>query len=260
MALEELEETAGAGNEKQKPSAETPVNDSQAETIAKLQEQVAELLRNQQQNQGMSITPEFLTNLVNSLGGPKEEVKTGQIEFGSYGSEVDVDDVLPQEQWVTFISHRVRYVIVDDKRHGQTIKAPIDKIAFKYNSTKQVKNGKETDLINLCTYTCKSKKELEWLYNHSLFGVMFFNNISDALDADSDKASRMVKHLLALKGAGQHSLVTLAKERGIYNGETDMNKIRSAIAKRLAEEEIENAKGHTERMLREKMFEEEQLK
>ena len=150
-------------------------------------------------------------------------------------SEVDKKDVLKHP--VTFISHRVAYVITDDKKNGRPVFTPFrEPIFFKYNGTKKVNRGKETELFNFSIYVCNSKKERDWLLNHSLFGIMFFANLEGGENVDGKKANRLAQQTRALQSLGQHELLRMARDYGISISTSDPSVLRSQIAYKAVEQ------------------------
>jgi hypothetical protein len=229
MGLEVTDEQENTGNG-------NPVSMEQLEALQK----EIEKLKKQGPAPAPATDNELMSLLVDKLVARDEPARTGQFQFDRQYTEADIDpdDLLTESERVTFVAHKVGYVIADDKRNGRAVQAPFDVIVFKYNSTKQVKNGRETDLINLCTYTCSSKKELEWLRNHSLFRITFFDKISTAMSSDVDRAQRLAGHMMRLQNIGQHRLVEMAKQRDIEPGDMDLNAIRAMIAHSVVEEEM----------------------
>jgi len=206
-------------------------------------------------NSDMSAMEQMVTLMAkkfDQVGGPK----SSQFEFNQAHSEIDYDpsDVLSKEDEVTFICHKMMYVIVDDKRGGKNIRAPFDKIIFDYDSTKQVKDGKETNLLNLSKYTCRSKKELEWLREHSLFNIMFFDTVSGAMNADIERASLLVKHMTTLQGRGQQELIQMAKGMAGVEFRGDLNTLRAEIAHYHVERIMEANQNSTSRLFQERML------
>lgn len=255
MAIEEVE-----GTEENKGASEVKVEDVKvdagtADLIREMQQEIAKL------KEGTNTAPgdnnELMKMLVDKLT-KNETVKTGQFEFDNQytESDLDADDVLEREDWITFITHKVLHVIVDDKRNGKNIKAPLDKIVFKYVSTKAVKNGRETDVFQLSTYTCQSKSELKWLRAHSMFGITFFDKMTGVLSNDAARAFKLARQMMVLKTIGQGQLISMAKSREITIGD-DLDHLRAEIATHVVEEQILKEKGFAQNVLKETKMEAE---
>lgn len=87
-------------------------------------------------------------------------------------SLIDEDDILEEKDYVRFYAHVSGYVIVDDLRNGIPIRTPYgNKIEFKYFGSKSSGTGRFEEREHISSYTCKSKKEVEWIRSHTLFGV-----------------------------------------------------------------------------------------
>lgn len=242
MALEEREDLEGKTNDTKKVEEvkDVDVSPDAMKLIQDLQKQVSKLEKQNSNSviDGDSNTENLLKMLADKITESKPD-KTGQFTFDTHHSEseIDEDDVLSDEEAVTFVTHKMMSIIVDDKRHGRSIKAPFNEIIFKYASTKQIKRGKETEIIQLSTYTCRSKKELAWLKAHSLFNITFFDKIDVALSSDVRRAGRLAKMMVQLGTMGQHALIAMARERGISVSSSDLSEIRGAIAHKIIEEE-----------------------
>lgn len=190
---------------------------------------------------------EKLVNLLGNRAAPTAEPKTGQFNFNKmYGmDDIDPNDVLPQAEWVTFITHRVMHIICDDKRAGKNVPAPFDIIVFKYESTREIKGGRETELIQLSTYTCKSRIERDWLKSHSKFKVDFFDKIKGTeYSANFEKSKALGKKMRALQGMGQHELISMARANGLNPGDMDLENIRAAVAMDAVDKQFANKANH----------------
>ena len=93
-------------------------------------------------------------------------------------------------------------------------------------------------MLKLSTYTCKSKKEKDWLLEHTLFGSMFFTSIDSNSAPDSRKAAKLVKYMTSLMNMGQSDVVSTAKQHGIPMMQK-VHEMRLAIANKLADQEVE---------------------
>lgn len=191
---------------------------------------------------------ERLASIIESRNSPSND-KNFNFDY-NYASEQDLDpeDVLPKEEWVTFIQHSVGTIIVDDLRNGRPVRAPFGKIEFTYESTKAVKNGKEHEVHNFCKYTCKSKKELKWLRSHTLHNIIFFENIKGAMSTDASKAMKLATVVRGLSSMGSHDIVHMARSYGIAMNE-NVNAMRGEIALKIVENQIKDESIRTQRIL-----------
>lgn len=204
---------------------------------------------------------ESIKELVKELINVNKDDKYEEYNSDGYSKDqtAGFEDLLPEDEHVTFIAHKVGYVIVDKLVNKRMIKAPLGKIEFKYEATKQVKSGKETDIFNFCTYTCKSKKEKAWLLSHPLYETMFFSNMNAALGADAKKAAKLARLMTTLSNVGQNELNKMARARGlaILNNPQEL---RASIASNMADEQMKREESQNLVRLKEKAIEEKMLK
>lgn len=161
-----------------------------------------------------------------------------------YVSEKDIDpaDRLNDEEAVTFFAHKIAYVIVDDLRDGHPVRTPFGRpIILKWQSGKVITKGKEQNIINLSAYTSYSKKEVDWLRKHRLFGVIFFESIKDAINVDHLRAHKIAKYMGNLMNMDGNKLVTTAQRLQLPM-ETDVHKLRIMLASYYADEDIKKEK------------------
>ena len=244
MALE-VEEVGQEGKGKGKEVSSIPKEVS--DLINGLKEQIDELKKSPEKRDDAA-SLERLANIIEGRNNPSND-RNFSFEQ-NYASEQDLDpaDVLPQNEWVTFIQHSVGTVIVDDLRNGKPVRVPFGKIEFTYESTKAVKNGKEHEVHNFCKYTCKSKKELQWLRGHSLYNIIFFENIKGAMSTDASKAMKLATVVRGLSSMGSHDIIHMAKSYGIEMHE-NVNAMRGEIALKLVEEQMKDEAIRTQRIL-----------
>lgn len=250
MALEEKE--LPEGNDV--PKNESKLND---ELVNSLLQKISELEKKVNQPQSTSSDTSALRDLVEALKGTTQDSSGYKFE-NNYLSNTLIDeaDVLPEDEWVTFISNTVGYVIVDDLRNGIPVRVPYGKIEFKFDSAKEVKNGKESDIFNISKYVCKSRKELEFLKKHSGYNFFHFENIKGAKSINAQKAIKMQTVFKSLQSLGQHQLVTLARQHNIEIPE-DIFSLRGEIAFKIVEEQVLKERDQTAQLLTETRLESE---
>lgn len=256
MALEEGEKEEKGGLAKNKGGAE---QDNTAAIQAEVQKQMEAFLAKQNVQVPAGNGTEQMAELVTMFAKKLDQVsgpKSSQFEFNQAHSEIDFDpnDVLPKEEERTFISHKMLYVIVDDKRGGRNIRAPFDKILFDYDSTKRTKDGKETNLLQLSKYTCRSRIELKWLLEHTLFNIMFFDSVKGALSADVERAGVLVRHMTVLQSRGQHELIQAAKGMPGVEFRGDLNMLRAEIANYQTDLDMSSRENNTSRLFQQQMM------
>lgn len=193
----------------------------------------------------------------------KNSDKSDFEKFGDGTTFVDNKDIDPDDQLktpVTFVAHCSTYVITDDIKQGRPVRTPFGKIVFKYDSTKKVLRGRETDLFVFSTYVCSSKKERDWLMNHSLFGSYFFANVNGKRTVSGRRALKLANAIKRLQSVGQGQLLNMARDYGVEVTTPDPSLIRTEIAQLIVEKELAQEDQSSEERAREAIAEEELFK
>jgi hypothetical protein len=258
MALEEEDVT---GKESTKKNSDQ--KGATEEVVLQLMKKIEDLESKVQSKNPLQSTQTTTTDvsvlkeLVDAIKGTKQD-NSGFVFENNYVGEslIDEADILPQEEWVTFITNTVGYVIVDDLRNGIPVRVPYGKIEFKFDSAKEIKNGKESDIFNISKYVCKSRKELEFLRKHSGYKFFHFENIKGAKSVNAKKAMKMQAVFKSLQALGQVELVNLARQYNIAIPE-DVFALRGEIAFKIVEDQILREEDQTQQLLRETMLESE---
>ena len=153
--------------------------------------------------------------------------------------EIDPDDIV--EEGVIFTSVGTGFLITDDRRFNKTIKIPGGKpfIKFRYAATKiNTNNRKEDEILTYCTYISYSKKEIEFLRNHTLMDIAFFENNPKKAMSRSAKFIQLASNVHnQISGLDKMKLISKAKNMGI-TGAMDIKTLRSEIAAKVAEEQV----------------------
>lgn len=161
---------------------------------------------------GSSIDPEDLANAM---------VKAQQYQKGgSYYTDIrdiDPDDFMKVP--AVFTSYGTGYVIVDDKRNGRPVRTPYGNlIKFKFSASRITRVGRTEQYSSFCSYTTHSKKEAEWLRNHTKYKIEFFEDEKLALNADVFYiriASDVARHVHNME---QNQILARAHDMGIPVG------------------------------------------
>ncbi len=226
-----------------------------SEAVRQLQEELNQL-KDIVSNTKSSASSSDMKELVKELRNDSSDKAFGE---GSYinESEIDLEDHI--EKGVTFFTHNVGYVIVDDIRSGHPVSTPFNtKIIFKYQSTKKEGSGKEVMLRNLSVYTSYSQKEVDWLKEHRFYGSIFFNSHTQTLSLDAKKAHKLARIMGALNTLGQGRIVTMAKGIGIEPIQ-DISMLRMMIADKQATDELEKEEDQNKIRVKEAIIDKEIL-
>lgn len=151
--------------------------------------------------------------------------------------ELDPKDVL--EEPVIFYAYSTGYVIPDDLRNGKSVKTPNgNTILFMYQATQKVKDGNGINLQSYCTYPSYSKKEVNWLKTHRYFGIHFFETLKEAIETNSEIASRITKHFAALSGLQPQQIIGIYKKNFPEGGLSDVEKMKNKLSMEAVKKEI----------------------
>lgn len=208
-----------------------------------------------------SVTPDanVLQQLVMELrkSGTVEQLdNTGYLD----PSLIDKDDILEEKDYVRFYAHVSGYVVVDDLRNGIPIRTPYgNKIEFKYFGSKSSGTGRFEEREHISSYTCKSKKEAEWLRGHTMFGVKFFESAGEETSIDGKKAVKMATMMNNLMAQDKHTIIEMCRANDIPMME-DAQKMRLALANKLTEGMINQEKKADEERIKEMILESEEFK
>lgn len=219
------------------------ITDLQA-TVKKLQEDKQPIVA--QTKEGLSL--DDVTKIIQASVNTRD--RDLNFEAGIKEEDIPIDDYL--EIGVRFCAPSGGYVIVDDRRKGHRVLLPYNKpnIFFEYEATKRIQQGKYEIIAPYSVYVSKSKKEVEWLRNHSYYNVLFYESASDAVAADVVKMQKMARVMTLLQNYSFPELVKRCKEYNISAGE-DPASMRSQLAHAMVEVEIKSESSKTERLLHE---------
>ena len=241
MALKHSEENENT--EKNSNEELLKIIKKQAEDTQKLQEQLKEI----QASRATLSSADVLAQALQSMAS-KQEKKELDYEAGIPEEDIPEDDFL--EEGVRFCAPFVGYVISDDKRKGQRVVLPYGKkvIEFDYAATKVTQTGKHQNTHPISAYISRSKKEVEWLRKHSLYGTMFFETSTAAANADAVKATKLASIMTYLKDYEFHDLMARAKENGVPMND-DINVLKTNLAFKILENELKAQEEQVRRTL-----------
>ena len=116
------------------------------------------------------------------------------------------------------------YLVLDDLRNGLSVLPPSKrKFLFKPSGrTRTTKvSGRYAEVVynHFCTCPVTSKKDVEWLRQHTRYGIDFFENANEAISMDMDIAQIAASMLINLESASNDEIIRRAKDMGIAIGE-----------------------------------------
>lgn len=161
--------------------------------------------------------------------------KDGTKGYLKYDYEVDVNDYMDTEK--LFFAYNFTYFIFGDVRYGQQVgtpyKRPLEfKPLYRYN-----KGGKGSgDIVSISVARVRSKKEYEFLTNHSLFNIRFFETQGEASEIDKTAADRLAAISGQFTKMTEFEIISRAKQENIPM-DTDVNKLKRNLIFKLAKRE-----------------------
>lgn len=209
----------------QEESSKTETNNSSDSSLAKV---IADTLA---QNNKI---------LAEAIAKKDEKSDSEKYSQDGYIDEEYIDPEDELEKPIQFFCHSIGYVIVDDKRNGFSSINPYRKkaIEFKYKYSKRKGHGSEQNIDHFSVYLCQSKKEAEWLRNHSYFGIKFFDKLADAMSV-GDRQSMLFAQYFNTVQDMDVSLVRGESRRRELPTYEDISKQRVSLATAMAKERID---------------------
>jgi len=224
--------------------------------IAELQNQVKSL-------QGNSIPQPAVTpglsaeQFAQILKAVKEK---GDVDFdeGLEEQEIPIEDF--DEVGVVFYTPCVGRILVDDKRKGRRVKLPYNKkfIFFEYEATRRMQQGKYEAIAPFSKYRSHSKKEIEWLRNHTDYRITFYESSTEAANADILMMKKLTRIMTTLVNYTLPDIIKRCKEYNVMPSD-DPQIMRHHLAIAMAKKELESEGVVTEVIVKSNQKEKEEL-
>jgi hypothetical protein len=108
-------------------------------------------------------------------------------------SQIDEKDYL--EEPVPFFRFAFAHTIHDDYRRGQAIKPPYGAIKFKnlYRHVRKTGDRNTSNTVCMCIAVIHSKKEVEWLRQHSEYNLTFFEEAHKAASLTTQLVGKLIE-------------------------------------------------------------------
>jgi len=233
---------------------ENPSNVTKLEELVRtLQKQVMDMQQNngnqpqipQGTNVGGLSTEQFQVFMDAVTNVKKKDL---DFEEGVDESMIPVDDFV--EDGVQFFVPATGYVMSCDRRKGKIVKLPWNKktIFFEHEGTRKRGQGKFQELSTISKYTSNSKKEIEWIREHSMYGVLIYENTNNAMNADMLKIQKLSRVIGTLRAVDHVNLLKMCKSYNVPQS-NDANVMRYQIAHEMVNKELEAEGIRTSTML-----------
>ena len=158
---------------------------------------------------------------------------------------------------VTFFAFSLKYSIHGDRRKGVEVRPPFgEPIKFKpLIRHKRPGRGKEVEVVSVSSVNIQSKQVVEYLRNHSLFGIYFYENMENAMNVDSSWANKMVDAQRSLSRLSDMQIVARAKNEGISISQSP-EKMRRELSEVLAKKAQERHESVLNKRIKESIVDE----
>ena len=155
---------------------------------------------------------------------------------------VPADDF--QEEGVLFSARKVFYVIGSYLDHkGMEVMPPYKLITLHYASSDRRKEGHEEAIVNSCTFTTHLKAEIEFLRNHPMYAIEFFESLNATMGAAGVYNEFRVKAANQVIAMKDESVINTCYQKGVANvDKMAIKDLRRALTGILAEKYIGEAK------------------
>lgn len=168
-------------------------------------------------------------------------------QLGIKEEDIPIDDF--DKDGVRFCAPFVGYVVVDDIRQGHRVLLPYNKrsIFFEYSATRRMQQGKYQAIAPYSVYVSHSKKEIEWLKNHSHYGIFFYESATKAVGADIQRMQKLSRIMTVLQQYDHIDLIKRCREYNVEIGE-DAPAMRANLAYEMVKREVDSEQSASEKL------------
>lgn len=152
--------------------------------------------------------------------------------------EIDMNDYMDDP--AVFFTYSFSYGVLGDKRYGHEIKTPFNRPIkfeplFRY---KKAAMGRGEEIVSMSSVSIHSKKEAQWLREHSLYGIRFFEKLADAQSIDKTFADALAESSHIVNGfRSEHEMINKAKQIGVELVQ-DLEQLKRSVIYKMAEDEM----------------------
>ena len=170
-------------------------------------------------------------------------------------SEIDPDDYVKTP--VEFFAWCHSTNIWDDIRQGRPVKTPYRRpIRFKHlYRVVKTSEGRGKIVQSVCRVVLHSKKEIEFVRSHTLFGIKYFETSGQASSVDIKKAAKLAEVYQRISKLSPSEINFTARQlhsegyKEINLNTLDVDEVRRSVANALAEKEIKDTRERYEKIV-----------
>jgi Txe/YoeB family toxin of Txe-Axe toxin-antitoxin module len=134
--------------------------------------------------------------------------------------------------------------VLIDKRRGLESLPPHGAIKFKPLVRTRRKKGRDVQVVSVSSVKVQSQSELDYLRNHSQYGIAFYENMESAMNVDSTWAQKMVEAQQSISKLSDMQIIARAKQEGVT-----INQSPEAMRRQLVELTAKRSINQQDRML-----------
>jgi hypothetical protein len=153
-----------------------------------------------------------------------------------------------QEDWleqpVVFFAFSMNFSIHGDKKRGVESTPPHGAIKFKPLVRTKRKRNRDVQVISVSSIKVNSQIEVDYLRNHSQYGIAFFENMTSAMAVDSTWAQKMMEAQQSISRLSDMQIIARVQQEGL-----SVTNSPEAMRRQLVELTAERAKNQQDKML-----------
>jgi hypothetical protein len=189
---------------------------------------------------------ELEEKLLNKFSSQINKLKTAEAQ-----KEIDADLAYVQdlqedwlEQPVVFFAFSMNFSIHGDKKRGVETLPPNGAIKFKPLVRTKRKRNRDVQVVSVSSIKVNSASEVEYLRNHSQYGIAFFENMTSAMAVDSTWAQKMMEAQQSITRLSDMQVIARVQQEGL-----SVTNSTEAMRRQLVEITAERAKNQQDKML-----------
>lgn len=148
------------------------------------------------------------------------------------------------EQPVVFFAFSMNFSIHGDKKRGVETLPPNGPIKFKPLVRTKRKRNRDVQVISVSSIKVNSSAEVEYLRNHSQYGIAFFENMTSAMAVDSTWAQKMMEAQQSISRLSDMQVIARIQQEGL-----SVTNSPEAMRRQLVELTAERAKAQQDKLL-----------
>lgn len=152
-----------------------------------------------------------------------------------------------------FFTYDFSHTCFADRRNGQLILPPEQAIRFEHSFRYPHGSGstKDARMVNLSIFKTYSQAEADWIKEHSMFGIRYFEEIKNANADDAIQAQAMVNIANGVNRMSTHQLIERAKALPDVTVVSDIPNLRLQVVQSLTAIEMSNLRKRSMNIVKE---------